>query len=128
MLPSTLKLVELRTVAALKSAHLYRFLSVARGRTLVFVNSINAVRRLSLLLEVLQIKAGALHARMQQRQRLKDRVATQALSMLLYQQYRTHGLLQAVHDAGASLHAPARRAPDIGEAAALQKMSTHQLL
>ena len=72
MLPSTLKLVELRTVAALKSAHLYRFLSVARGRTLVFVNSINAVRRLSLLLEVLQIKAGALHARMQQRQRLKS--------------------------------------------------------
>ena len=72
MLPSTLKLVELRTVATLKSAHLYRFLSVARGRTLVFVNSINAVRRLALLLEVLQIKAGALHARMQQRQRLKS--------------------------------------------------------
>ena len=64
----------------------------------------------------------------EQQERLKDRVATQALSMVLYEQYRTHGLVQAVHDAGAGLRKPRGRAPNLAEAAALKKQSTHRLM
>jgi ATP-dependent RNA helicase DDX24/MAK5 len=71
-LPAGLKLLELRVVAELKASHLYLFLcNPARGRTLVFVNSIASVRRITLLLHTLRIEAKPLHAQMQQRQRLK---------------------------------------------------------
>ncbi len=41
------------------------------GRTLVFVNAVSATRRLAALLSHLGLKAIALHASQQQRQRLK---------------------------------------------------------
>ena len=41
------------------------------GRTLIFVNAISSVRRVAALLRVLRLPAAALHASMQQRQRLK---------------------------------------------------------
>lgn len=41
------------------------------GRTLVFVNAVSATRRLAALLSHLGLRAIALHASQQQRQRLK---------------------------------------------------------
>lgn len=41
------------------------------GRTLVFVNAISAVRRLSAILKILGLPVHTLHAQQQQRQRLK---------------------------------------------------------
>ena len=46
-------------------------LTAHRGRTLVFVNAISAVRRVAALLALLRVPHAALHAQMQQRQRLK---------------------------------------------------------
>jgi ATP-dependent RNA helicase DDX24/MAK5 len=53
-----------------KEAALYSFLLRFPGRSLVFVNSIGALRRLSLALAALRVPAGALHAQMAQRARL----------------------------------------------------------
>ena len=50
---------------------LYYLLAQHPGRTLVFVNAVSSVRRLAALLRLLQVPALALHASMQQRQRLK---------------------------------------------------------
>ena len=59
---------------------------------------------------------------------LKDRVATQAIAMLLYVQYRDFGLETAIKDAGENVHARRERSgPDRGQLAALAKMSTHRL-
>lgn len=52
--------------------YLYYFLLVYPGRTLVFVNSIDCLQRVRSLLELLQFQPLPLHARMQQRQRLKN--------------------------------------------------------
>jgi len=51
---------------------LYYFLSLFPGNTLVFANSIDAVKRLKPLLNYLHIPAVALHSSMIQRQRLKS--------------------------------------------------------
>ncbi|MCL4132740.1 UNVERIFIED_CONTAM: hypothetical protein GTU68_019844, partial [Idotea baltica] len=55
-----------------KDTYLYYFLSSFPGRTLIFCNSINCVKRLSNLLAILQCKPQALHASKQQKQRLKS--------------------------------------------------------
>jgi ATP-dependent RNA helicase DDX24/MAK5 len=56
-----------------KDAGLYYILSRYPGtRTLVFMNSIDAIRRLVPVLKLLGIEAVGLHAEMQQRQRLKN--------------------------------------------------------
>jgi len=55
-----------------KDVYLYYFLMRYPGRTLVFVNSIQALKRLLPILQLLQVAAYGLHAQMQQRQRLKN--------------------------------------------------------
>ena len=54
-----------------KDVYLYYFLLRYPGRTLVFLSSIDAIRRLKPLLEVLEINATILHSGMQQKARLK---------------------------------------------------------
>ncbi|TPX34689.1 hypothetical protein SmJEL517_g02745 [Synchytrium microbalum] len=55
-----------------KDAYLYYLLIRYPGRTLVFVNSIDAIRRLVPIFTLLNIPAMGFHAEMQQRQRLKN--------------------------------------------------------
>ncbi|KAJ2724669.1 ATP-dependent RNA helicase [Coemansia sp. Benny D115] len=55
-----------------KDHYLYYFVTRYPGRTLVFVNSIDSIRRLLPLLRLLGIDALGLHAQMEQRQRLKS--------------------------------------------------------
>ncbi|KAJ3027192.1 ATP-dependent RNA helicase, partial [Rhizophlyctis rosea] len=55
-----------------KDAFLYYILTRYPGRTLVFVNSIDAIRRLVPVLGLVGVKAYGLHAEMQQRMRLKN--------------------------------------------------------
>ena len=52
--------------------HLYYFLLLHPGRTIVFVNSIDCLQRVRALLELLEMKPLPLHAQMQQCQRLKN--------------------------------------------------------
>lgn len=58
-----------------KDVYAYLFCSLYPGRTLVFVNAIACARRLSALLSALKVPATALHAQMQQKQRLKSLVS-----------------------------------------------------
>lgn len=58
-----------------KDVYAYLFCTLYPGRTLIFVNAIACARRLAILLSVLRIPATALHAQMQQRQRLKSLVS-----------------------------------------------------
>ncbi|OAD59683.1 ATP-dependent RNA helicase DDX24, partial [Eufriesea mexicana] len=55
-----------------KDYYLYYFLKRYAGRTLVFCNSIGCVKRLATLFGILDCKPLALHASMQQKQRLKN--------------------------------------------------------
>jgi len=55
-----------------KDLYLYYAISVHPARTLIFVNSVACIRRLLSLLEVLHLPVFGLHARMQQRQRLRN--------------------------------------------------------
>ncbi|KAI8921608.1 P-loop containing nucleoside triphosphate hydrolase protein [Entophlyctis helioformis] len=55
-----------------KDAMLYYVLTRYPGKTIVFANSIDAIRRLVPILTVLRVPAFGLHAEMQQRQRLKS--------------------------------------------------------
>lgn len=55
-----------------KDFYLYYFLLVHPGRTLVFCNSIDSVRRLTSVLNLLRVKPLALHSNMIQKQRLKN--------------------------------------------------------
>jgi ATP-dependent RNA helicase DDX24/MAK5 len=63
----------LLTPAALnQELYLYYFLLRYPGRSLVFVSSIDSIRRVLPLLETLQIQAYPLHSQLQQKQRLKN--------------------------------------------------------
>ncbi|KAJ1721137.1 ATP-dependent RNA helicase [Coemansia erecta] len=55
-----------------KDNYLYYFLVRYPGRSLVFVNSIDTIRRMMPMLRLLRIEAFGLHAQMEQRQRLKN--------------------------------------------------------
>lgn len=55
-----------------RDTRLYWVLSLVQGRAIVFVNSIHAVRSVSALLAALGLPTQAVHAKMQQRQRLKQ--------------------------------------------------------
>lgn len=55
-----------------KDLYLYYFTLMYPGRTIVFVNSIDAVKRLAPLLNELQIPAFAIHSNMVQKQRLRS--------------------------------------------------------
>lgn len=68
------KLTEAQIVCSFeeKDHYLYYFLQRHPGRTLVFCNSIEAVRRLSQLFSILGCTPWPLHAKMHQKQRLKN--------------------------------------------------------
>ena len=78
--------------------YLYHFLLLYKGRTLVFVNSISTLQKLRSLLELLQLHPLPLHARMQQRQRLKnfDRWVKYLFSKLCLF-FSLHGLKEVIH-------------------------------
>lgn len=67
-------LVETRIDCLLEEKDLYLYYLLLRypGRTLVFVNTIDCIKRLLTILQSLKIPVYGLHAQMQQRQRLKN--------------------------------------------------------
>lgn len=90
-----------------QDAVLYYILAQHPGRTLVFVNAISTVRRLAALLRLLQLPALALHASMQQRQRLKalDRFKGDPHAVMIATDVAARGLDIQVRDMPAeSLH------------------------
>lgn len=64
--------VKAECLAKDKDLYLYYFLLRYPGRTLVFVNAIDGIRRLQPFLENLQFSVYPLHSQLQQRQRLKN--------------------------------------------------------
>ena len=73
---------------------LYYILAQHPGRTLVFVNAVSSVRRVAALLKLLGLPAQALHASMQQRQRLKalDRFKADPAGVLVATDVAARGL------------------------------------
>merc|ERR1719431_2334147 len=90
------KVVETRLNCALeeKDLYLFYFLKQYPGRTIVFCNSINCIRRLISLFTMLQCAPLPLHAAMQQRQRLKnvDRFTSRESSLLIASDVAARGL------------------------------------
>lgn len=70
-LASRLTESKVECLAKEKDLYLYYFLLRYPGRTLVFLNSIDGIRRLLPLLENLQFSVQPLHSQLQQKQRLK---------------------------------------------------------
>jgi len=77
-----------------KDLYLYYFLSRYPGRTLVFSNTVDCVRRLGSLFRLLDFDPWVLHASMQQRQRLKnlDRFKSGSRGLLLATDVAARGL------------------------------------
>ncbi|KAI0792409.1 P-loop containing nucleoside triphosphate hydrolase protein [Abortiporus biennis] len=91
---STLKESKIDCLSGDKDAYLYYFLLRYPGRSLVFLSSIDGIRRLMPLMELLEIKAFPLHSQLEQRQRLKnlDRFKTTPHSVLLATDIAARGL------------------------------------
>ncbi|KAJ3927849.1 MAG: ATP-dependent RNA helicase [Lentinula lateritia] len=91
---STLTEGKIQCLSADKDVYLYYFLLRYPGRSLVFLSSIDGIRRLSPLAELLNIKAFPLHSQMEQRQRLKnlDRFRSTPNSVLLATDIAARGL------------------------------------
>lgn len=91
---STLKESRIECLATDKDVHLYYFLLRYPGRTLVFLSSIDGIRRLTPLLELLGLPTFPLHSQLEQRQRLKnlDRFKSHAHSILLATDIAARGL------------------------------------
>ncbi|KAI0356068.1 DEAD-domain-containing protein [Trametes cingulata] len=77
-----------------KDAYLYYFLLRYPGRTLVFLSSIDGIRRLLPLMELLEVRAFPLHSQLEQRQRLKnlDRFKSTPNAVLLATDIAARGL------------------------------------
>ena len=77
-----------------RDEYLYYILSQYPGRTIIFMNAISAVRRLSALLRALGMPCTALHAGQQQRQRLKslDRFRAAPAGILVASDVAARGL------------------------------------
>ncbi|XP_035218253.1 ATP-dependent RNA helicase DDX24-like isoform X4 [Stegodyphus dumicola] len=77
-----------------KDLYLYYFLLMYPGRTLIFCNSIDSVRRLRTVLEYLDCNPYPLHSSMHQRQRLKnlERFAASSTAVLLATDVAARGL------------------------------------
>nr|XP_027234786.1 ATP-dependent RNA helicase DDX24-like [Penaeus vannamei]XP_027234841.1 ATP-dependent RNA helicase DDX24-like [Penaeus vannamei]XP_027234910.1 ATP-dependent RNA helicase DDX24-like [Penaeus vannamei] len=77
-----------------KDYYLYYLLKQYPGRTLVFCNSIDCVRRLNNLFSILQCQPQPLHASMQQKQRLKslERFSSNPRALLLATDVAARGL------------------------------------
>ena len=71
-LPDGLELARIECTQEDKDLYVYYFCKLHPGRTIIFANSIAVVRKLSTLLRLLNLPVHALHAQMQQRQRLKN--------------------------------------------------------
>ena len=94
-LPENLTFSELRCLEKDKDLYLYYFLTHYKGRCLVFVNTIAALRRLGNVLNVLQVEnVTTLHANMQQKQRLKhlERFTRDACGVLVASDVAARGL------------------------------------
>ncbi|CAM9988861.1 unnamed protein product, partial [Phaeothamnion confervicola] len=93
-LPEGLVLTHVRALQEDKDVMCYLFCEQYNGRTLVFVNSIAGARRLTALLVALRLPAAALHAQMQQRQRLRnlDRFRESARAILVATDVAARGL------------------------------------
>ncbi|KAK2461248.1 hypothetical protein APHAL10511_006775 [Amanita phalloides] len=91
---STLQESKMECLATDKDAYLYYFLLRYPGRTLIFLSSIDGIRRLAPLVELLNIKAFPLHSQLEQRQRLKnlDRFKSINNSVLLATDIAARGL------------------------------------
>ncbi|KAK0494657.1 ATP-dependent RNA helicase [Armillaria luteobubalina] len=91
---STLKESKIECLSADKDVYLYYFLLRYPGRSLVFLSSIDGIRRLLPLTEFLNIKAFPLHSQLEQRQRLKnlDRFKATPNSCLLATDIAARGL------------------------------------
>ncbi|KAK0237853.1 ATP-dependent RNA helicase [Armillaria nabsnona] len=91
---STLKESKIECLSADKDVYLYYFLLRYPGRSLVFLSSIDGIRRLLPLTEFLNIKAFPLHSQLEQRQRLKnlDRFKSTPNSCLLATDIAARGL------------------------------------
>ena len=77
-----------------KDYYLYYFLRHHPGRTLVFCNSINNVRRLTSVFTLLEMNPFPLHAQMHQKQRLKhlEKFSGQDNSLLIATDVAARGL------------------------------------
>ncbi|CAE6493815.1 unnamed protein product [Rhizoctonia solani] len=77
-----------------KDFYLYYFLLRYPGRSLVFVSSIDGIRRLTPIMELLQLKVFPLHSQLQQRQRLKnlDRFKSTPSAVLIATDVAARGL------------------------------------
>ncbi|KAG1826663.1 ATP-dependent RNA helicase [Suillus variegatus] len=91
---STLKESKIECLSTDKDAYLYYFLLRYPGRSLVFLSSIDGIRRLTPLMELLNLKAFPLHSQMEQRQRLKnlDRFKATTNAVLLATDIAARGL------------------------------------
>ena len=72
MLPKSLRQLEVRVPTEEKDVVAYYHLLKNTGRTLLFVNSIKTARRVDGLLRALGLNCRAIHAQLQQRQRLRS--------------------------------------------------------
>ncbi|KAF8553319.1 P-loop containing nucleoside triphosphate hydrolase protein [Imleria badia] len=91
---STLQESKIECLASEKDAYLYYFLLRYPGRSLVFLSAIDGIRRLTPLLELLNLKAFPLHSQLEQRQRLKnlDRFKATPNAILLATDIAARGL------------------------------------
>ncbi|KAF9788333.1 ATP-dependent RNA helicase [Thelephora terrestris] len=69
---SSLQESQVECLSADKDTYLYYFLLRYPGRSLVFLSSIDGIRRLAPLLELLELKTYPLHSQLEQKQRLKN--------------------------------------------------------
>lgn len=90
----TLQEFKVESLTSDKDAHLYHFLLRYPGRTIVFMSSIDGIRRLHPLLVNLQVNVLPLHSGMQQRARLKnlDRFKSAKNAVLLATDVAARGL------------------------------------
>jgi ATP-dependent RNA helicase DDX24/MAK5 len=91
---STLQESKIECLSADKDAFLYYFLLRYPGRSLVFLSAIDGIRRLTPLVELLNLKAFPLHSQLEQRQRLKnlDRFKNTPNAVLLATDIAARGL------------------------------------
>ncbi|KAH9152264.1 hypothetical protein AeRB84_005275 [Aphanomyces euteiches] len=96
-LPAGLELAQVECLDVHRNNVLYYFLTQYPGRTIVFLNAISGVRKLAGVLQLLKLPVFALHAEMQQKQRLKK-----------LEQFRAHdkGILIATDVAARGLDIP----------------------
>lgn len=93
-LVSTLQEAQVECMVLEKDYYLYYFLLRYPGRTLVFLGSIDGIRRLNPLLQMLKLNVAVLHSGMQQRARLKalDRFRLSNSMVLLATDVAARGL------------------------------------